>query len=353
MTPVEYNADYLEEKLSLDEYTAEFIANKLDERDFGRIITYKKVIVNGNGSMTIGDKKDKYTINIVDGYISDVTAKDGEIILTLDDIQNGYDVTPAGNDETTDTDNTGDEVVSKETQDEPEEKTTDTDTTNGTSMTTSSSSGKNSYLSEESQEIMDSLDTDYNKVNWGVQYSPTGMEGIVISVAPYIDNGSNYLAIAITNIYNEDATFSAKATLKGKYSDEVGSCSFYENAIRPGNTIIKLVYCSDVPTGEIHWEDIELPEVFDESAYWEADWALGTDADGFLKVDYTIYSNEKMTPGYVTGLVLDADGNIVAAFNDYNIDKGTELTGTITYYVSELPGKPVDVALFANPLVED
>ena len=345
---VEYNTDYLMDEFDFDEATAQIIADKLDEKDFGKIVTKKLKIVNGTGSITIGDMKNKYVINVEDGYISTITNKDGIVIMTLEEIQNA--ALPTGSssgDLMTDTNTTNDVT-------EPEQPA-ETNNTVEQQPADNSSSDTASYISDEAKKILASLDTDYNKVNWGVQYSPTGMDGIVISVAPYVDSDSYYLAVAVTNLYGEDTTFSATGYAKGLSGQEIGSLSFYETAICPGNTVVKLIYCDDVPTGEIHWDEIELPNVYETSAYWESDWSLGTDADGYLKVDYTIMSNTTMMPGYVTGLVLDKKGNIVAAYQDYNSNKGSNASGIIKYYVkaSNLSGTPSDVAMFCNPLEEN
>ena len=345
----DYNAKYIAEKMGLDEFSCKYIAEKLDERGFAKIVTYKSAFANGNGSMTVGDLKQKYKITLEDNYLKDVTDEDGNVVLTLDDILEAYanssDNTNTGSGESTTDDTTPSYDV-----------TPDNTTSNTDEQPTNNNSGSGySYISEEAKNILNSVESDYNKINWGVEYSPEGMEGIVISVAPYMDNTSYYLAIAVTNLYNTDTTFSAEGAAKGKNGQEVGDFTMYETAIAPGNTVIRLLYCDDMPTGEIHWSKIELPDAYSESAPWEGDWQLGTDSDGYMKVDYTVNSNASMVPGNVTAIVLDANGNILAAYQDYNTDKGTQTSGTITYYtdINKLNGKPTDVAMFVNPIKEN
>ena len=349
---VEYNTEYLVDNFELEDLVAEIIATKLDERDFGKIKSYKKKIINGNGSMTFGDGKKKYTINVEDGYISTVTDADGMVIMTLDDI-----LEEANNPQP----DTAADTVPVEPQDpaqqdpaqqEPDvtETPSDTDSSAVTSNTGNETPATSSYLSAESQSILNGLDTDYSKVNWGVQYSPTGMDGVVISIAPYTSSNLSFLLVGVTNLYDQDITFSAKAIAKGTSGQEVGNGSFYELAIRPGNTIVKTIYCSDIPTGEIHWDYIELPKVYDKSVYWESDWTIQTDKDGFFEVPYRIVSEENMVPGSVTAVILDASGNILAVEDDYNIEEGTDLSGTISLYTKDLGGTPSDLAMFSNPL---
>ncbi len=336
----EYNAEYLADNLELENEVATVIANKLDEKDLGKIKSYKKKIVNGNGSMTFGDGKKKYTINVEDGYISTLTDSDGMVIMTLDDI-----LSAANGDVSTEPEPVS-EPVSEPA--EPEAPAAEPEVTDNT--TQSSSSTTASYLAEDAQKILSSLDTDYNKVNWGVQYSPTGMDGIVISVAPFMDGNSYYLLVAVTNLYGEDVTFSASGYPKGTDGQKIGSISFYENAIAPGNTVAKAIYCEEIPTGEIRWDEIELPNVFDKSAYWESDWGIQTDSDGYIEVPFTIYSDVNMMPGTVTAIILDSKGDILAVEDDFIMDEGKEVSGTIKLFKKDLPGTPVDLAMFANPL---
>ena len=379
MSAVEYNTDYMVDKFNLDSDTAGIIANKLDEKDFGKIKSYKKKIVNGEGSMTFSDGKNKYIIEVADGYITQVTNPDGMVVMTIDDIQNAYDSansTPA----TTQTDVVVDQPAEpqqtqdvataepQQTQDVVQDNTTDltTDTTTNTpsglttgttsgstSGTTASNSTGYSYLTPNVQKILNSLDTDYNKINWGVQYSPEGMEGIVISVTEYVDRSNLYeLVVAITNLYDEDVTVDAKGICKGVKGEEVGTVSFYESALGPGNTVMKEIYCDNKPTGEIYWSQIKLDNVFDKSAYWEADWNLTKDSDGYLEAQYTISSTTKMCPGTVTAVILDANGNVLMMATDFCSDEGKYGAGKVQFFSKgdDLGGKPADIALFCNPL---
>ena len=349
---IEYNSEYMVDNFEIEDLVAEIIATKLDERDFGKIKSYKKKIINGNGSMTFGDGKKKYTINVEDGYISTVTDADGMVIMTLDDILDAANNPQPDTAADTVPVEPADPAQQDPAQQEPDvtETPSDTDSSAVTSNTGNETPATSSYLSAESQSILNGLDTDYSKVNWGVQYSPTGMDGVVISIAPYTSSNLSFLLVGVTNLYDQDITFSAKAIAKGTSGQEVGNSSFYELAIRPGNTIVKTIYCSDIPTGEIHWDYIELPKVYDKSVYWESDWTIQTDKDGFFEVPYRIVSEENMVPGSVTAVILDASGNILAVEDDYNIEEGTDLSGTISFYTKDLGGTPSDLAMFSNPL---
>ncbi|MBQ0064960.1 MAG: hypothetical protein KBT48_04290 [Firmicutes bacterium] len=74
-----------------------------------------------------------------------------------------------------------------------------------TEKTTESKKGSltDSTLSKDVQEKLDSLDTDYAKVNWGVQYSfGEDYSGLVVSVTPAYNGISHYLIVALTNLYD-------------------------------------------------------------------------------------------------------------------------------------------------------
>lgn len=243
--------------------------------------------------------------------------------------------------------------TSDETTDEAVDETTeeiddysDTDDDNSDSPTTAR------YLSAETQAALDSLDTDINKVKWGVQYSPTGMDHVVISITPYIEDDYYHLVMAITNLYYAPIIFDASGYAKGFNGENVADITIYESMIAPGNSAIVDIPCSDVPSGEIHWDVIETPDSYLTDAYWESDWSIGKEDDN-LVLAYNIYSTDMFSPGYVYALALDENGYVIDCAYDYNIDEGTNVSGTIEFDNSQFNGKIVNVAFFANPaLVE-
>ncbi len=228
---------------------------------------------------------------------------------------------------------------------------TGTTTKKTTSLDTEETSSiGGSYLTAEQQSIIDNLGTDYSKVNWDMQYSIKGKDGIIISVADYMDGRYPYLLVAVTNIYDKDVTFSASGYAEGLRGEEVADISFYEDAIRPGSTIAKAIYCDGTPSCDIFWEYVDFPNVYSESVSWGGDWHLTTDTDGYYKIDYNIDSNNYMMPGYVTALLLNKNGDIVDAAYDYSADKGYYVSGTIQFFEKGYDEKVVDVAIFSNPL---
>ena len=246
---------------------------------------------------------------------------------------------------------------SEENTDEAVDETTeeiddysDTEDDNSDSPTTAS------YLSAETQAALDSLDTDINKVKWGVQYSPTGMDHVVISITPYIEDDYYHLVMAITNLYYEPIIFDASGYAKGLSGENVADITIYESMIAAGNSAIVDIPCSDIPSGEIHWDVIETPDSYLTDAYWESDWSIGKEDDN-LVLTYSINSTDVFSPGYVYALALDEKGFVEDYYqyilDYYNIDEGTNVSGTIEFDNSEFIGKIVNVAFFANPaLVE-
>ena len=214
------------------------------------------------------------------------------------------------------------------------------------------SSGAYIYVSDEVWQHLNNLETDYSKVNWGVVYSPDDMEGLVISIAPYSDGYSSFLIVGLTNLYDKDIAVSAGGYAKDTSGNKTGDLYVYETCIGPGNTAIQLIYCDSVPTGEIHWDEISLENVYRESAAWEADWVIKTDEYGYPSVPYSIYSESNMSLGSVWGFILDSQGNILGCSSDYNAEAGTNLSGSISYY-NEVDLTGVSLALFANPVKEN
>ena len=242
--------------------------------------------------------------------------------------------------------NSSEDVSATTASDSAEIGTSQTYTSDGSTRIPVSSD----YISAETQEMLNSIDTDFTKVNWGVVYSIPDMEGIVISLTPYIDGSSYFLIIGITNLYNEDITFSAEGYAKDSSGNNIADIFFFDEAIRSGNTVVHDLYCSGQPTGEIHWDNIEFPNVYSESANWECDWGMAQDSDGYVNIEYQMYGDEKMQPGYVNALVLDPKGYVIGFAKDYNTEEDTLVSGTIKTFKKDFNGTPVDVAFFSNPI---
>ena len=218
-----------------------------------------------------------------------------------------------------------------------------------------SKSDGNSYLDSETKKKLESLDTDYSKVNWGVQYSPfEDHPGIVISVAPYVDEYDTYkLIVGITNLLDTPVTISGGGEAAGKDGSIVGETYIYENAIGVGNTVIEVIYCDDVPDGRIHWTDLEVSGSDSRYVPWEADWEL-SNSDDFSEytLNYNIYAEEPFVGGSICGLAVDQDGNVVYVFDTYEENPTSSLSDSITAYENLSARGLKDVALFINPLAE-
>ena len=212
-----------------------------------------------------------------------------------------------------------------------------------------------SHLDSDVKEKLDALDTDYSKVNWGVQYSPFEDEpGLVISVAPYVDEYGTYkLIVGITNLLDTPITFSGGAEAKGKDESIVGETYIYEDSLGVGNTVIEIISCDDIPDGRIHWTDLKMQEGDSRYIPWEADWELlnGDDKSEII-FKYNLYANEPFVAGYIYGLALDQDGNVVYVFDAYEDELTSNLTGSVTTYEDLSARGLKDVALFSNSLAE-
>ena len=223
----------------------------------------------------------------------------------------------------------------------------------GTTTANPSSDLTASYLSDDAEKAMRSLQSDYNKIAWGVRYSPDDIDGLVISVSAYADAyGSYYLLIGYTNIFQKDITISASGYAKGTDGSSIGTISSYVTALGTGNTYLQKVYCGNsMPNGEIHWDSLEVKEETNRSyVYWEADYKGGMN-NSELTASYVIQTEEPADIYEVQIVLVDEKGFVL----DYGMDvpqdkKATQFTGEIKYYGGLLGNGKMDAAVFANPI---
>ena len=220
-------------------------------------------------------------------------------------------------------------------------------------------SGRVSTLLPETEELLSKLDTDYNKINWGVTYSMfEELPNFVISVTPYMRYGEYYLLIGMTNLYKEPMDFTASAVAYDADGNEIGDTFIYINAIGGANTALSLIPCGDkMPDGRIHWEEAELKESsFSKYIPWELDYSLtGKASDGVLTASYGIYSANKDTLSDVNlfCVLTDENGYVLSLGSDYlleDVPAGETYEGEIKIYEDEAVLSAVKgIAFFANP----
>lgn len=193
------------------------------------------------------------------------------------------------------------------------------------------------------------IGTDYDKVKWGVQYTPEGMEGLLISVTPVLDGSTDYrLLIAMTNLYDTDIDIDATGYVYGEDDSNVADIGIYESCVGSGATIIEEVYCDSVTDGRIHWSSIVAEESDCECVKSEADWNIYSDI-GIIYIDYNlIYDGNCDEVGAVHALILDKDGYVIDYNYDYKVGNGK--SGTIPFYSCDTNSDISDAAIFMNPL---
>ncbi|MGN0578315.1 MAG: hypothetical protein ACI4J4_06815 [Ruminiclostridium sp.] len=209
------------------------------------------------------------------------------------------------------------------------------------------------------EEILASLPSDYNRVNWGVKYPLSdSYPGIFISIAPYKLYEDYCLIYAITSIYNETVSLSANAYAKDKEGNVIGETFVYVPALARGMTYVNMIYCDEgTPDGSIRWDEFEiLPKTYERVVAWEADLqATGDYNDGVLTAEYNLYSTEDvtMTPGDVTILLTDENGNITGLGIDYCSDEvkaGESCRRTVDIYQdSTILSYTKNILIFTSP----
>lgn len=217
----------------------------------------------------------------------------------------------------------------------------------------------NSFLDADVEEILASLDTDYNKINWGVTYAPfEEYPGFVVSVAPFLDFGDCSLLIGFTNLYEEPVSFSGDAVAYGADGNEVGSTFVYTGTICKGNTLIATINCGeDIPDGRISWSGCRMNfDPVKEYAAWEADVSIGGNAgDGYLTAEYSMSCVEDadMLPGEIIIILLDEKGNVLAVqthYEDEVVASGSVCNGSFDIYQEEdLLNQTADYVMFVSP----
>lgn len=220
----------------------------------------------------------------------------------------------------------------------------------------------NSTLNGEAKNILASLETDYNKIYWGVTY-PVDEElpGFVISVTPYQEGEQTYLIVGLTNLYDINMDFSGSVGAYDSSNNIIGDSFIYERNIGSGNTITEKIFCDGVPDGRLHWEEVKLTESSSDSKYvpWEIDYAIKGNAENkSLDMSYEIYSanNEDMSDIDLQIYLVTADGFIIADTEEYisdTIKAGSKYSATRSIYVDEaLVSEVAGVAIFGNPVMD-
>ena len=240
----------------------------------------------------------------------------------------------------------------------PEETITEA-ATEAPGTTAESAASETTAQQLSAEEILASLPSDYNKVNWGVKYPLSdSYPGILISIAPYKLYDDYCLIYGITSVYNDTISLSAKAYAKDKDGNVIGETFVYVPALARGMTYVNMIYCDEgKPDGSIRWEEFEiLPKTNERVVAWEADLkATGDYNDGVLTAEYSLYSTEDvtMTPGDVTILLTDENGNITGLGVDYcseEIKAGETYTGRIDIYQdSTILSYTKNILIFTSP----
>ena len=244
-------------------------------------------------------------------------------------------------------------AVVEETPDAVDENEESTDV--NAEDTTTTQTTANANLDSEIASTLNGLNTDYNKVKWGSVYSifPDN-PGIVISVAPGKLFNEDILVVAITNLYDQEISFSGSAKARGKDDAIVGETFIYQDCIGAGNTVIEYIDCDSTPDGRISWEECEIGESYQEYVPWEADYqAKGNAQDGYLTVEYGFFASngDACDSTMITILLVDGDGYITGVMTDYMeaIAENETRNGSVDVYGDEsMLSQTKDIAIFAN-----
>ena len=213
-------------------------------------------------------------------------------------------------------------------------------------------------LSSDVEAALNSLDTDYSNIYWGVRYSlDPEMPGLVVSVTPFREYDQNSLLLAFTNMYEKPVAITGTAKGLSQDGEEIGETFLYTGAIGPANTVIAKINCGDdTPDGRVRWEDVSIDtDPSGKYVPWECDWSVtGNPEDSYITVNYEFYSanNEPMKLGEVHFVLLDESGFVLADemdFVDEETPAGEKYTGSEDIYGDpELLKAAKGIAIFAS-----
>ncbi|MBO4912399.1 MAG: hypothetical protein J5504_06705 [Butyrivibrio sp.] len=201
------------------------------------------------------------------------------------------------------------------------------------------------YCPDEVIDFLNSLETDFTKVKWGVVYPVTGMEGVIISVTPYMKGTESHLIIGITNLYDQDLTIKSEGFAKDTSGKNTADIKFEDKGVGAGNTVIHDVACKDFPSGEISWTNIEIPDTSAEYVVWDGVWSFSKD----MVFTYELTADKEMVPGEVTALLLDSEGYVLGSVTDNNTGSGRAASGSMKSDYDNSTNDLCNVAMFVNP----
>ena len=180
------------------------------------------------------------------------------------------------------------------------------------------------------------------------------LNGVIFSTASFYDSfGKWNTVLAATNLHSDEVSVSGKfraEAMDGSYGEEM---YVFADSIGPGNTFITVLPCGGVPSGNVHCEGLKTYAGVNTYVPWESDWAISGDA-GHIVLTNTLYSANggMLTAGDIYGLGLDADGNILYVFHDYNTENSSSVTSSMDCYNMDVIPEIKSVAFFANPLAD-
>ncbi|WP_090416619.1 hypothetical protein [Pseudobutyrivibrio sp. YE44] len=200
-------------------------------------------------------------------------------------------------------------------------------------------------LSRETIKKLKDLDSDYNKVNWMVTYSPSKeYPDIVVSETKYEYKGFNHLVVAFTNLSDEAVKITYKGGAKNS-TDEIEK-DLGESDVELGP---KATICSDLyfklkePSGDIEWNTFEVSESDKLYIPYEQTVTLDLDSSGDYYIEASQKADARLDCDYHDGFaaVLDKDGNILQGEN-------ANWGNSVSLYNDSFGGEDADVVYFKN-----
>ena len=206
-------------------------------------------------------------------------------------------------------------------------------------------------IDTDDQATLDTMETDYSKVNWQVVYEPE--PGIIVSEGTFVKEqkigpASNHLIVAFTNLTGDHAKLSIEGYVENKDDDVIYDLIDNEVEIWAGNTVARDIDLqTEEASGNIKWNNITIEPSALKYAPYEVSPELTKKESGLYGIERNLYDVEAQCISGAffetrqCGLILDDGGNII-----YGIDSTD--CGYLGLGVETFNGKNADVAYFCN-----
>ena len=204
-------------------------------------------------------------------------------------------------------------------------------------------------ISDDLKAKLESLQDDYNKVDWKVVTSP--IDNIVVSEIAYKRSNTSTILVAVTNLGDSDVELWLKGYPRDVNGADLKVFEIHEKALGVGNTMVYEVNAGlKIPTGEIIWQKAEASSASGKYISWSTDsYEPGVNDSGHYILNFVLNLETDVEFKEVFSLAVDENKTCVGFGSCFINDKGTELKAHLRYPCDVFDADKVEYAVFSNP----